>query len=422
MSHVGRRGPLLGLLTAQGISVGSSRVTMIALPWLVLVSTGSAAKTGVVASAETLPYVLASALGGPFINRMGPRRVGISADLTSAFVLGAVVVASKTGQLSLWLLLILVALFGLLRSGGDNAKRVLLPDVVATSGVALERATSFNESIGRMAMLLGAPLAGLLITLVGAVNVLLVNVVMLPLGAASLALATAGLSARPDRASSARTYLASLRAGAGYVWHDTLIRGIVLVLVLTNLFDQAFFSVLLPVWVRAAGGTAAELGLLAGALGLGALIGSLTFAALAPKAPRYLTFALALVLGGAPRLFVMAATDAIWPMIGVAFATGLAISVLNPILYAVAYQRIPRAMQANVLGMAVAAAWAGIPLGGLIGGWALQWLGLRPGLLVLAGIYLAATLLPTVLPVWRQLDRPRVQPDPAPEPVPADSL
>jgi hypothetical protein len=46
---------LVGLLAAQGVSLVGSRMTMLALPWFTLATTGSAAKTGMVAFAETLP-------------------------------------------------------------------------------------------------------------------------------------------------------------------------------------------------------------------------------------------------------------------------------------------------------------------------------------------------------------------------------
>ena len=40
------RRPLIALFVAETISVLGSRMTMVALPWLVLVTTGSAARAG----------------------------------------------------------------------------------------------------------------------------------------------------------------------------------------------------------------------------------------------------------------------------------------------------------------------------------------------------------------------------------------
>ena len=56
------RTPLWGDLTAVAISVGGTRVSMIAIPWFVLTTTGSATKTGLVAFAEMAPLVSAGAL------------------------------------------------------------------------------------------------------------------------------------------------------------------------------------------------------------------------------------------------------------------------------------------------------------------------------------------------------------------------
>ena len=70
-----RRAPLIGFLIADAVSLAGTRVSMIAIPWLVLTTTGSAAKTGLVALAEMLPLVVVKALAGPQIDRVGARRV-----------------------------------------------------------------------------------------------------------------------------------------------------------------------------------------------------------------------------------------------------------------------------------------------------------------------------------------------------------
>jgi len=71
-----RRG-FVALLAAEAISIFGSRMTFVAVPWLVLVTTGSATRTGVVAFAEMLPYVLVSAAGGPWVDRFGPARTSV---------------------------------------------------------------------------------------------------------------------------------------------------------------------------------------------------------------------------------------------------------------------------------------------------------------------------------------------------------
>ena len=55
-----------------------------ALPWFVLVTTGSVTRTGLVAFAEMTPYVLVGAVGGPFVDRVGPVRAAVAGNLAAA--------------------------------------------------------------------------------------------------------------------------------------------------------------------------------------------------------------------------------------------------------------------------------------------------------------------------------------------------
>ncbi|MQA97654.1 MAG: hypothetical protein GEV11_24645, partial [Streptosporangiales bacterium] len=67
-----------------GVSITATRISTIALPWFVLVTTGSAARTGLVVACELAPYVLVKAFSGPLVDRVGPRSVSWVSDLLSA--------------------------------------------------------------------------------------------------------------------------------------------------------------------------------------------------------------------------------------------------------------------------------------------------------------------------------------------------
>ena len=114
-----RRGPLYGWLTAELVSLCGTRLSMIAVPWLVLTTTGSASLTGLAGFAEMTPYVLAKAFGGPMIDRFGGRRVGVLCDTASMAVVAAVPVLHMVGALHFPVLLLLVGLLGLFRGPGD---------------------------------------------------------------------------------------------------------------------------------------------------------------------------------------------------------------------------------------------------------------------------------------------------------------
>ena len=68
-SPVPRRRGLSAFLASEVVSTTGTRMSMVAVPWFVLVTTGSAALTGLVAFAETLPLVLVMGFGGPVVDR-----------------------------------------------------------------------------------------------------------------------------------------------------------------------------------------------------------------------------------------------------------------------------------------------------------------------------------------------------------------
>jgi MFS family permease len=173
----------------------------------------------------------------------------------------------------------------------------------------------------------------------------------------------------------------------------------------TNLFDQAYSAVFVPVWAKQAFGSPVGAGLTFAAFAGGAVAGNLAYVGLATRLPRFLPFAVGFLIGGLPRFLTLAFDSPLWAVLSVAFTAGVGLSVVNPILGAVLYERVPQRLQARVLGLATALSWAGIPLGSLLGGWLVDTTSLRVALLVFGLAYLAATLLPFLGPAWRQLDR-----------------
>src|SRR6476661_800867 len=162
---------------------------MIAIPWLVLTTTGSAVQTGLVAFAEMAPYVVLKALAGPWTDRLGARRICITADLVSVLLVGAVPLLHLLDLLTLPALLVLVAAAGAVRGPGDGARQALVPAVVERAGVTLERATGLSGAVERLASTLGAAFAGLLVAAIGPAPALVVDAASFGVSALLLALA-----------------------------------------------------------------------------------------------------------------------------------------------------------------------------------------------------------------------------------------
>jgi hypothetical protein len=325
-------------------------------------------------------------------------------------------------------LVALVAVAGLLRGLGDSGKRLIFPQVARHSGTDLTRATAVQDGVSRGATLIGAPLAGVLIAGLGAPGVLVLDAVSFAVAAVLVAALVPGLTAprtgsapadnAPADNAPREPYLAQLRAGVAWVRRDPLILGTMVMLFITNLIDQAQGAVFVPVWAREFG-TPMVLGLVSGSFALGAVLGNLVYAAVAPRLPRWAPFAIGFLIGGCPRLFALALDAPLWSIIAISVTAGVSLSTVNPILGAVYYERIPATMQARVLGLSVALAWAGIPIGSLLGGWLVDSAGLRTALLISAGGYLLATLMPFVGRHWRAMDDRPAAAEPATSPEPA---
>ena len=178
----------VSLAGATVLSTTGTRFSAIAIPWLVLTTTGSPVLTGLAGFAEMLPYVVAKALGGPLIDRSGARRISVWCDLLSTVAVCLVPLLFWAGLLSIWVLLPAVALIGVLRAPSDAAKQALVPAVAALERVPMERVTGAIGASDRLAGTLGAASAGALIALLGPAPALLANAVAFLLSALVIAI------------------------------------------------------------------------------------------------------------------------------------------------------------------------------------------------------------------------------------------
>ena len=399
------RRPLYGWLTSEAISITGTRVSMIALPWFVLTTTGSPAKTGLVALAEMLPMVLLKVLGGPVIDRVGARRVSISCDLLSVLVVGSVPLLYHSGHLSFPVFLLLVALAGALRGPGDGAKHALVPALVDRAGVPMERATGLGSTVERGASMLGAAFAGGLIAVIGPANALIVDAGSFLLSAVVLGWATRGMGAAVREEGAVEpAYRQQLAEGWRFLRGDRVLLGIAVMVALTNFLDIAWATVLVPVWASESGGGAAAIGLLFAVFSGASVVGAMCAAAWGERLPRYRIYLLAFLLTGLPRFAVMAFDVPLWWVLAVSVAGGFASGFINPILGAVMYERIPSPLVGRVTSLTTAMCFALMPLGGLLGGVLVSSWGLTAAMLAIGAAYFVVTMAPAFDPRWRQMD------------------
>lgn len=397
-----RRGPLVALYAADAISLTGNVVAQLAVPWFVLVTTGSAALTGLVVFFNFLPVVLAGVFGGVVVDRLGPRTTSVVADLASAGAVAAIPLVHLTVGIELWQLMALVFLGALLDAPGTTARAALFPDVVDLAGLRMERASGIRGGIQRGSLLLGAPIGGVLVAAFGPTTALWLNAASFLVSAALVALA-APASARRDDGGEPRRFAADLTEGMRFIWNHRLVRAVVLTVLVTNFLD-APFAVVMPVYAREAFGSAVDLGLMLGTFGGAALAGSLAFGLVGHRLPRRLTFVTCFTVWAADYLVL--ATLPPLPVALAAFAIGgLAVGPINPLLGTLTYEIVPPHLRGRVLGAATSGVWAAIPAGILLGGLLVEAVGVSATLFATGACYLAVSVFGFFNPAFRELDR-----------------
>ncbi|WBB76290.1 MFS transporter [Micromonospora sp. WMMD1128] len=398
------RRELYTLVGADLLSNLGTRISVVAIPWLVLETTGSPTRMGLVAAAETLPYMLSSALATPWADRFGVRRTSVFVDAVSAAAMAVVALAPWLG---FGTLLVLVAVAGGLRGIGDRVKHVLFKPAAERAGVPLIRLTSAYDGLARGMTLFGAVLGGLLIDWVGLTRAIWIDAATF----AVCALLIGALVRPPAPAQPAprERYLRALRGGFAYLRTDRTLLTMLIVVSASNMFANASVAVWIPLWVNQVLGDPAGFGLLLGVFSAGALLGNLLFTLLGTRLPSRATFALGLALSGTPRLLALALSDDLVVVLAVTFLSGIGIAAVNPLLGAALYQRVPEALQTRVLGISGSVAFLGLPVGALLGGWSVALLDLTPALLVMSVACLVLTVAPLLLfrsPAERPATRP----------------
>jgi MFS family permease len=383
-----RRLPIFALFTAQFFSLSGNAIALIAIPIIALTETGSPLAAGVAGVFATVPLVIGGALGGVLVDRFGYRASSIVADLASGLTIIAIPVLDATVGLPFGVLLALVFLGGLLDPPGDTAKTVLVPDLAELARMPLARAAGAQSTVQRTASMVGAGTAGALVAFIGATPALVVDAAGFAVSAVLVTLFV------PRRAATSAAALAENEhakggfvAGIRFIMRSPMIRAIVLLVTLTNAIDVAGMTVLKPVYATRVLGEPAMLGFMVGCFAAGALTGSALFGAFGHRYSGRLMFTICFVLCGPPPYLAMALEVPLPVLLSVLAFSGLAAGALNPMMSTAMYHNVPDGMRARVFGATTAGVAASMPLGALLGGVAVEQLGLVPTLVACAVLY-----------------------------------
>ena len=396
---------LVALLAAELISTTGGQMTALALPWFVLVTTGSATKTTFIVGAEVLGLALLGLPGGRVLGRIGARRTMILSDSARAPLMALVPILHWTGGLTFELLLAIAFALGALSAPYFAAQKVIVPELLGEDEERVTEANALFQAATRATMLAGPAVAGILIGLIGATSVLFIDAVSYVI---SVALVAAFVPKRPPIVQEEEHR--SVRAGLRFIKQDRLLRVWWPAFALGDAAWTAFF-ISVPVLVLTQFGHHAWIaGWLIASFGVGALIGN--FVSFRYLASRYdgLGIIAALVMGQALPLWLLWMDLPAAVLSALILTSGIANGLVNPSLHAISTLRIPPALRPNVLTVAMVF-WAVVnPLGLFVTGPVLDAFGTTP---VLIGFAAMQTAMMSVVAVASLRERGRRVPEPA---------
>jgi MFS family permease len=406
-----RNRPFRNFWIGQTISFFGDQVSVLAIPLLaVLVLDASATQVALLTAATMIPNLFFSVHFGAWADRFPHRRrLMIAADLGRAALLASLPAAAALDLLSLPQLFAVALLSGTLAVLADVSYNTVFVSLVGREeyidGSALLNGSRAVSYVG------GNGLAGILVQLFTAPFALLADAFSFVASAAFLRRAPA--TEAPVEASGEP----GIADGIRFILRTPLMRASLAATATLNLFNAAFWALLVVFSVRTLGISAGALGLVLAIGSLGSVLGTLLTGRFSRRLGLGNALVLSFVLAPAPLLLVPAAGGShaqVLAMLGVAeFLSGIGIMVLDVGLGALFAALIPDRLRARVSGAYIFVNFGIRPLGALGAGLLAAATDLRTTMWVAAIGAMAGVLwlLPSPMPRLRSLPDP-VEPAP----------
>ncbi|MEQ7007904.1 MFS transporter [Actinopolymorpha sp. B17G11] len=357
-----RRAPLAALMGANLVSTVGGAMSLVALPWFVFQTTGDTALTGIAATCEFLAVAAASLFAGSVIRHLGPRGTRVISDVVAGLAVLAVPVLHVTTGIAYPLLLVLVAVNGLLRTPAVAASMVMLAQTARLAETTTETVSGPYLASLELAKVIGVPLAGATIALVGAPWALVVDAATFLVSGLAIQLFL------PAERQPRQDHRPSLLSAAQVLRADRVLVRLITIMLALAVAMSGWNSVLAPVYGQTVLHSAPQLAAILTASGIGAIAGSSLAGILGPRLDRRLLMATAVLLALVPPFILIASQAPVPAVVGAMLTAGFGSGLFSATFTTIEYERIPPADQGHVFGLVGGIGTAGIAVGPLLAG------------------------------------------------------
>jgi MFS family permease len=371
---------LVGLISAELVSLTGSAMTFVALPWFVLATTGSTAKMGWVLAAEMLPIAIVGIPAGSLIARVGAKRTMLVSDAARGPLLLVIPILHSAGRLSFAALLGVTFAIGVFAAPYFASSRIVVPEIAGEDEGAVAQVNAVLSGAQQITMIAGPLLAGLLIAATSPSTVLVVDGCTYVLSFLTILLVVqAGRRVAATEASH------GIFAGLRFLMHDRLLGPTMIAACALNFVVQGLLIGVQALAFFRYDADAKVLGYLFGAFGVGALCGALVAQQLARKADLLKLAAVAIV--AMPLPLYLLALPLPWALSSVVVgAFAFFAPLVNAPLAGVLTVRTPEALRPKVITAVFSVATIAGPLGFLAAGEALRYVSLSAFFLVVSAL------------------------------------
>jgi MFS family permease len=352
----------------QTISNLGSSITLFALPLLVYKLTGSALNLGISSAANFLPYLLFGLVLGAWTDRIDRKHMMIFVDVGRAVIVASITLLAVLGNLPIWWIYLVGFVHSTLTICFEAGQFAAIPSLVDQDDLVTANGRIQASYSG--AQIMGPLLAGALVALVPLTTLMLLDALSFLVSSFSLLLVRTSFNVKRDESRKKTSIRRDVAEGLRYVLSHPVLRNISLMMAMVN-FAGTTVGAQLVLFAKVrldASDTLVSLLFSGGSLGvviMGLLAGPLR------KRWSFSKVALGALMAEGLLTIVFSlmrwywAALALWTLIG-----GLGI-LFNINTSSLRQAIVPNHLLGRVISIASVLAWSAIPLGSLLGGFAI---------------------------------------------------
>ena len=370
------------LLIGGTISLLGDQFYLVALPWLVLQQTGSAAAMGTILMAGAIPRAVLMLMGGALTDRISPRKIMMNTALARTVCVTVIGLLVWFQLLQTWELYALAVAFGIADAFAAPAAQAFLPFLLKRE--QLVAASSVSQSTVQLTMVVGPTPAGFVIKALGLAWAFFIDAI-------SFLFVIGALLQLPDpplAQAAKKAVWHSIMEGIGYVAKDVPLRSLMLLAAAMNFCLAGPITVGLAYVTKTTFGSAAALGIVLSAVAAGSLGGALLAGIWKIRKRGLLILSVSAIL--AACLGSIGILSNLWMITAVLLVMGASAGLANVNISAWIMQRIDVTVRGRVSSVLMLASVGLTPVSLAVAGLLIAW-NVKSMFLLAAGLMLLVT-------------------------------